>query len=57
MTAKETDRDIYGERGKETDKHRLAERMIQTETDGGREIETDKDRWRLRERDRRGENI
>jgi hypothetical protein len=46
VTAKETDRDIYRERGNVTDSHRLAERMIQSETDGGREIETDKDRWR-----------
>jgi hypothetical protein len=53
MTAKETDRDIYGEIGNETDRHRLAEKMIQTETDGGREIETRKDRGR----DRRRENI
>jgi hypothetical protein len=44
MTANETDRDIHGERVNKTDRHRLAERMIQTETDGAREIETDKDR-------------
>jgi hypothetical protein len=46
MPEKESDRDIW-ERGKETDKHKLAERMIQTgserlrqtKTDGGRERE------------------
>ncbi len=45
MTEKETWRDIqYGVRGYKTDRHRLAERMIQTETDGVRDIETDKER-------------
>ncbi len=57
ITEKESDRDIR-ERGKETDKHKLVERMIQTETDGGREIDTEKRQMEVeRERDRRGENI
>jgi hypothetical protein len=42
MTVKESDRDIW-ERGKETDKHRLVERMIQIKQLGA-ERETDKNR-------------